>query len=70
MTYSLIIPPELVSELYYIREKTTKSIRMQILDAIKKSISDFKEFEKETAHAFTRADVLFKTNGGEKNGTA
>ena len=33
--YSLIIPPELVSELYYIREETGVSIRRQILDSIR-----------------------------------
>ena len=68
--YSLIIPPELVSELYHIREKTGKSIRMQILDAIRSAIRKFREMEENTSREFNVAHLLYKTNGGEKNGTA
>ncbi|GEM_PF-3338666 len=38
MTYSLVIPPKLISELYFIREKTKVSIRKQILQSVEKHI--------------------------------
>lgn len=64
--YALVIPPELVHELYLVRKKTGKSIRSQILNAVKKSITDFKTMERETNRSFISADILIKTNGGEK----
>lgn len=45
--YSLIIPPEIVAELYPIREKTGKSIRMQILEAVKAAIERFRKMEEQ-----------------------
>ena len=38
MTYSLVIPPDLVKELYFIRERNEVSIRKQILQSIEKHI--------------------------------
>jgi len=32
--YSIVIPPDLIKELYYLREKTGISIRRQIINAI------------------------------------
>lgn len=43
MAYSLTIPPEMVRELYFIRQKTEVSIRKQIIESIKKHIKDEKE---------------------------
>ena len=42
MTYSLVVPPELVTELYFIREKTKVSIRKQILQSVESHIKDYK----------------------------
>ena len=42
MSYGLIIPPELVTELYFIREKTKVSIRKQILQSVESHIKDYK----------------------------
>ena len=67
--YSLVIPPEIVSELYHIREKTGKSIRKQILNAVNESIENFKNFQEETKNQFIPAHILLKTEGGEKHGT-
>ena len=64
--YYLEIPPELVSELLNIRDKTGKSIRSQILIAVRTSIKNFKEMERKTYSSFIRADTLIKINGGEK----
>ena len=47
MSYSLVVPPELVSELYFIREKTKVSIRKQILQSIEKHIKSTKSKELE-----------------------
>lgn len=69
MTYSLIIPPDIVSELYHIREKTGRSIRKQILNAIMLAISNFKNLEQGAKNDFITADILLKTDGGEKHGT-
>ena len=68
--YSLVIPPELVSKLYNIREKTGKSIRKQILEAINNAISEFKELEKQSINDFISAESISRIDGGEKNGTA
>lgn len=43
--YSLIIPPDLVKELFYLREKTDISIRKHIIDAINFHIKRFKDLE-------------------------
>lgn len=67
--YSLVIPPELISELYLIRKKTGKSIRKQILNAITESVEKFKNLEEHTKNEFIKANVFQKTNGGEKDGT-
>jgi len=40
--YSLVIPEELVKELYSIKKKTKVSIRKQILDSVKNHIKRFK----------------------------
>lgn len=40
MAYSLVIPQELVSEMYLIREQTDVSIRKQIIQAITAHISN------------------------------
>lgn len=42
MTYSLVVPPDLVSELYFIREKTKVSIRKQILQSVENHIKEYK----------------------------
>lgn len=42
MTYSLIIPPEFLGELVELREKTGKSIRSMILEAVRKYIEKMK----------------------------
>ena len=39
MSYSMVIPPDLVRELYFIREETKISIRKQILQSIEKHIN-------------------------------
>lgn len=41
MTYSLVIPPDLVRELYFIRQKAKISIRKQILQSVEKHIKEF-----------------------------
>ena len=38
MSYSLVIPKDLVTEMYFIREETGISIRKQILEAIKSHV--------------------------------
>jgi hypothetical protein len=68
--YSLIIPPEIISELYRIRGKTGRSIRKQILTAVNESIEHFKNLEAKIRDEFITADILLKADGGEKNGTA
>lgn len=40
MSYSLVIPPDLISKLYLIREKINVSIRKQIIVSIKKHIKE------------------------------
>ena len=40
MSYALVIPKELVREMYFIREKTGVSIRRQIIQAIKDYLDD------------------------------
>ena len=44
MSYSLIIPPDLVVRLYFVRERTGVSIRKQILDAVKKHLDNYQEW--------------------------
>ena len=58
MRYFLIIPPKLMSELYRIREKTGKGIRMQILEAIKNSIIKFRELEESSIDDFIDANKI------------
>jgi len=43
---------------------------MQILEAIKAKTTQFKELEKQSSYAFSDANVINKTRGGEKHGTA
>ena len=45
--YSLVVPPELVSELYFIRQKTKVSIRKQILQSVESHVKEFKSKELE-----------------------
>ena len=40
--YSLVVPPELVSELYFIRQKTKVSIRKQILQSVESHVKEYK----------------------------
>ena len=47
MTYSLVVPPELVTELYFIREKTKISIRKQILQSVESHVKEHKSKELE-----------------------
>ena len=54
--YSLIIPSDLVKEMYMIREKIGTSIRKQILESVKDHIEKFRRFENESGK-FTSADV-------------
>ena len=54
--YSLIIPSDLVKEMYDIREKFGTSIRKQILESVKNHIKKFRRFENESAK-FESADV-------------
>lgn len=44
--YSLVVPKEMVTELYLIREKTGISIRKQILTAVLKHIKSSKRLSK------------------------
>lgn len=43
MTYSLVIPRELVRAMYNVREATGVSIRRQILNAVKETLSKKKK---------------------------
>ena len=43
MSYALVIPKELVREMYFIREKTGVSIRKQIIQAIGVHIDEVKQ---------------------------
>ena len=54
MTYSLVIPPELVTELYFIREKTKTSIRKQILQSVENYIKTTKSKESEALSSKTQ----------------
>jgi len=54
--YSLIIPSDLVKEMYNIRERFGTSIRKQILESVKTHIKNFRRFENESG-IFTSADV-------------
>jgi len=67
MSYTIIIPKNLLCELHYIREKTGKSIRLQVLEAVRSRIRSFRELEEHAVHDFTGANILL--NGGEKHGT-
>lgn len=61
MSYSLIIPPDLVVRLYFVREKTGVSIRRQILDSIRKHLDDYQAW-KERAES-RRHSALQNLNG-------
>jgi predicted DNA-binding protein len=52
MTYSLIIPPEFLGDLVNLRERTGKSIRSMILDAIRKYICEMKSKTDASSLAF------------------
>ena len=43
MSYSLVIPPDLVSSMYFIRQKISVPIRKQIIVSIKKHIKEHEE---------------------------
>ena len=57
MTYSLVVPPEIVSELYFIREKTKVSIRKQILQSVENHVKEFKSKELEELRTKTQAPL-------------
>jgi len=77
MTYALVIPKELVREMYTIREKTGVSIRKQIIQAIEahidnkekqdmdynKSSLSFKQVDERTYRLFNKRTQRFHDAG-------
>jgi len=45
MTYSIVVPPKLVEDLYHIREATGIPIRQQIIHAIQAYLAEQDEIE-------------------------
>ena len=71
MTYSLVVPPDLISGLYSIREKTGVSIRKQILLAVDRHLRESRERGGSGAICTTKFldRKARKPEGGDNHGT-